>query len=159
MTNLPTMTSMAFKHGSHGVFVTKRSRTPAQSEERKQPAFKVPRLEKYHGTVALSMQGRFDDHLWQVESRGPSWRQNRFFFAASRENEVPADKVGKISFFSWNGGSLLRTGMSPFSETKHGSYLMEFWKSEQSAVLIMQEASTIEQADMEDHWTLVRHDD
>ena len=51
------------------------------------------------------------------------------------------------------------TGMPPFSRTKHKSYIVDFWKSEQSAVLIFQKGSTLEESHMEKHWALVRHED
>ena len=56
------------------------------AEEPKPPAFSVPRFDRYHGSIAESMQQGFDTHLWQVESGGPSWwrkqqvsGQNDFF--------------------------------------------------------------------------------
>ncbi len=48
--------------------------------------------------------------------------------------------------------------MGPASPTRHKSYNMDFWKSEQSTVLIFQEGSTIERCDMEEPWALVRKD-
>ena len=72
--------------------------------------------------------------------------------------DTSADEVGKTSFLRWNGGNLLRTAMLPASRTRHRSYNMDFWKSQQSAVLIFQGGSTIQANDMQEHCALVRKD-
>lgn len=68
------------------------------------------------------------------------------------------DKDGKISFFGWSRGNLLRTGMLPAAPARHGSYNMDFWKSEQGAMLIFQEEWTIQAPDMQEHSVLVGND-
>ena len=84
-----------------------------------------------------------------LEREGPQLQ--RQLFEVSRDAGDTADKLGKVSFSNWNGGNLLRTCTLPAARTRHGSYNMDCWKSEQSAVLIFQAGSTIQERDMQEH--------